>query len=140
MNMVRYYVKKSFNEELQEVSSLPDGHAWVYGSDVTDEDLVKVAEEAGLDYNILRDVRDVNELPRVEYSRGATYVFVRIPKTVKSGSMASAPLLFVIKDELLVTLSSIKYVTPDAIAGQYRFSMRSTTSVFLQILSHIFSQ
>lgn len=140
MNMVRYFTKKSFNEDLQEVDSLPDGHAWIYGSEVTSIDLQRIADEASLDANILRDVRDVNELPRVEYGKEATYVFVRIPRTVKNGPAVSVPLLFVIRGDLLATLSTIKYFTPMELAQKYRFSMRSSTSVFLQVLSHIFSQ
>ncbi|UTX50998.1 magnesium transporter CorA family protein [Candidatus Saccharibacteria bacterium TM7i] len=138
--MVRYFVKKSFNEELQEVKTFPDGHAWLYGSEVTEAKLAQVAEETNLDLNILRDVRDVHELPRVEYSKGATYVFVRIPRALKNGPGLAVPLLFVIRGDLLVTLSTAKYFTPDELALKYRFSMRSTTSVFLQVLSHIFSQ
>lgn len=140
MTMVRYFVKKSFNEELQEVKLLPVERGWVYGSEVTEAELQRLADEIGLDYNILRDVRDAHELPRVEYSKGVTYVFVRIPRPVRNGSAVSAPLLFVLKGSMLVTLSGIKYFTPDELAQQYRFSMRSSTSVFLQVLSHIFAQ
>lgn len=140
MNMISYFVKKSFNEDLRKVDSLPEGHSWVYGSEVTNLELEKVAEEAKLDMNILRDVRDVYELPRVEFSKGAAYVFVRIPRSIKGLTASSAPLLFVVRGDMLATFSSIKYFTPDELAKQYRFSMRSSTSVFLQVLSHIFTQ
>lgn len=140
MIMVRYYVKKSFNEDLQEVKLFPEERGWVYGSEVNDTDLQRVAEEVGLDYNILRDVRDAHELPRIEYSKGATYVFVRIPRPVRNGAAVSAPLLCVVKGSVLVTLSGVKYFTPEELAEQYRFSMRSSSSVFLQALSHIFTQ
>ncbi len=139
MNMVRYFVKKSFNEEIQEVPHLQDGHTWVYGSEVSEADLAKVAEECSLDLNILRDVRDVHELPRIEYSKGASYIFLRIPRAIKSGGFRFAPLLFVVRGDLLVTLSGVKYFTPSELAELYRFSMRSSSSVFLQALSHIFS-
>ena len=140
MTMVRYFVKKSFNEDIQEVKTLPSGHAWIYGSEISDTDLHTIAQESGLDGNILRDVRDPYELPRVEYNKGATYVFVRIPRPLKGGPADSVPLLFVIRDNLFATLSMARYATPEELAQQYRFSMRSSTSVFLQVLSHVFTQ
>ncbi len=139
--MVRYFVKKSFNEDLQEVAHFPDSHAWVYGSEVTEQDLRRVADETGLDANILRDVRDLHELPRVEYSKGATYVFVRIPRSLRGGAMnISVPLLFAVRSDILVTLSTAKYLTPEELSAEQRFSMRSSTGVFLQMMSQIFTQ
>lgn len=139
--MVRYFVKKSFNEDLQEMSHFPEGHAWVYGSEISEKDIQRVAEEAGLDANILRDVRDLHELPRVEYNRGATYVFVRIPRSIRGDAMStSVPLLFVVRNDILVTLSTAKYLTPEELSKEHRFSMRSSTGVFLQLMSQIFTQ
>lgn len=139
--MVRYFVKKSFNEDLQEVTYFPEGHAWVYGTEVSDQDLQRVAEETGLDANVLRDVRDLHELPRVEYSKGATYVFLRIPRSIRGGAMSiSVPLLFVVRSDILVTLSTAKYITPEELSAEQRFSMRSSSGVFLQLMSQIFTQ
>lgn len=140
MNMVRYYVKKSFNEELQQVEALPTEHAWIYGHEVSDIELQRIADEAQFDINILRDVRDVHELPRLEYSKGVTYVFMRIPRALKNGTTVSAPLLFAIKGTVLASFSSVKYFTPEDLAAKHAFSMRSTSSVFLQALMHIFSE
>ena len=42
----------------------------------------ELAEQFGLDENIVRDAADVRELPRMEYSGGIEYVFDRDRKSV----------------------------------------------------------
>ena len=68
--MLRYYVKKSYNEEPQEVKTPSAEHVWVYGSEVTADELTYLADEYHIDNGVLRDVLDKHELPRVEYTAG----------------------------------------------------------------------
>lgn len=138
MYMLRFYVKKSFNEEPQEVSVPPAERAWIYGSDITDAELNELATTYQLDLNTLRDVRDIHELPHIEYGKGgALYVFVRTPRQLSDGSVASVPLLSVVKNSVLLTLSPKSYFTPDEMFEYMNFSMRSNKQVLLQLLSYV---
>ncbi len=138
MDMLRFYVKKSFNEEPLEVSVAPTERAWVYGSNITEAELKELAETYRLDLNTLRDVQDLRELPRVEYSQeGDVYIFVRIPRLLNDGSIATVPLLSVLSNTTLFTLSAKSYFTPDEMARQLHFSMRSNKQVLIQLLSYI---
>ncbi len=135
--MLRFYVKKSFNEEPQEVSVSPTERAWIYGSDIVDAELVELANTYELDLNTLRDVRDLHELPHVESSKGALYVFVRTPRQLADGSVVSVPLLSVLKGSNLFSLSSKAYFTPEEMFEHMNFSMRNNKQVLLQLLSYV---
>lgn len=138
--MLRYYVKKSFNEEPQEVKQPFEDHVWVYGSEVTPAELSQLAEEYKLDHGVLRDIFDRQELPRIEYTSGILYVFLRTPHRTSHGEIMSVPFLSVIKNGSLMTLSSKSYLTPNDLFENVRFSMRSNKHVFLQIAAYVIGQ
>ena len=138
--MLRYYVRRSFAEELQVVTSAPVEHAWIHGSSLTGPELIHTAEEYGLDANIVRDVRDKYELPRVEFSNGALYIFARSLHPSHHGSIASTPFLTVLKGTLIITLSTGNYFTPEEVFGESKLTMRNTRHVFTQVLTHLIFQ
>ncbi len=138
--MLRYYVRRSFNEELQVVSAAPVEHAWIYGASLTNTELVKIANDYSLDLDIIRDVRDKYELPRVEYSNGALYIFARSLHHAHDNSVASTPFLTVLKGSLIITLSTGAYSTPENVFGESKLTMRSSRHVFTQLLGHLIYQ
>ena len=138
--MLHYYAKKSFNEEPQLVKEVPMERAWVYGANVTPEDITHVCEQYGLDPGVLKDVKDSNELPRAEYSQGLLYVFIRAPHQTSRGSIVTTPFLAILKGSLLITLSSKEYVQPPELFAAKKVDMKSTKHVFLQLTSHVIDQ
>lgn len=138
--MLQYYAKKSFNEDPQLVKEAPMERAWVYGASITDQELSTLAEHYGLDAGILKDVHDKNELPRVEFSQGAAYVFVRAPRETSRGTIATTPFLAILKGTLLVTLSSKEYVRPKDLFEHTKVDMKSTKHVFLQLVNYVVLQ
>ncbi len=138
--MLQYYAKKSFNEDPQLTKDAPMDRAWVYGANVTEDELHRVAELYSLDSGILRDVRDKNELPRAEYSQGLLYVFIRAPHQTSRGNTVTVPFLAVLKGSLLITLSSKEYVQPTELFDAAKVDMKSTKHVFLQLTSHVISK
>lgn len=135
--MLQYYAKKSFNEDPQLIKDAPMDRAWVYGANVTDDELHRVAEQYSLDTGILRDVRDKNELPRAEYSQGNLYVFIRSPYQTSRGSTVTVPFLAILKGSLLITLSSKEYIKPAELFAATTVDMKSTKHVFLQLTGHV---
>lgn len=138
--MLHYYAKKSFNEEPQLVEVAPTERAWVYGSEVTDEELISVAERYQLDSGIINDVRDRHELPRAEYSQGALYVFIRAPYVDSRGKVRTNAFVAILKGTMLITLSTKKYVTPKEFFSQTTVNMKSTKHVFLQLVAFVTGQ
>lgn len=134
--MLHYYAKKSFNEEPHRIDRAPIERAWIYGSEVTVEELDRVAEHYKLDRDILNDVRDTHELPRVEFSDGVLYMFVRMPERSPRGRLITIPFLVVLKGSLLITLSSKKYVTPAELFANTPAEMKSMKRLLLQLVNY----
>lgn len=138
--MLQYYAKKSFNEEPQLVASAPAERAWIYGAEVTDQELAELIERYDLDQGILNDVRDRHELPRAEYSKGTLYVFMRSPYHSSKGTLQTTAFLAVLKGSMLITLSKKSYVTPQEFFTRSKVDMKSTKHVFLQLAHYVVDQ
>ena len=138
--MLRYYAKKSYNEEPKEVKTLPFERAWIYGSRVVESEVKQLAEIFSLDGDILKDVYDDNELPRIEFSKGALYVFIRAPKRVAHGAVITVPFLAVITGTVLITLSSKEYATPQEVFSNTSLGMKNLHYVFLQVINRVIGQ
>jgi len=138
--MLQYYAKKSFNEDPQLIKDPPTERGWIYGANVTDDELARLAEQYGLDSGILKDVHDISELPRVEYSKGLAYVFIRAPHQTSRGNIVTTPFLAVLRGTILVTLSSKEYVKPTELFEKTTVDMKSTKHVFLQLVGYVIGQ
>jgi magnesium transporter len=79
---------------------------WIHGDRVTEADLETLSGLYRMDMNILRDVLDENELPRIEMRDGGLYVFVRTVQHGKHGRIYTTPVLMVLKDSVLANLST----------------------------------
>ena len=89
---------------------------WVAGSNVSDSEIDSLIDRYQLDSNVVYDVRDRGELPRVEYSDGKNYVFLRLPRLSKAGHVLSMPLLCVLNGNSFLTLSIGDGVAPESVA------------------------
>lgn len=138
--MLQYYAKKSFNEDPQLVKEVPTERAWVYGASMTEHELTTIAEHFELDAGIIKDVKDKHELPRVEFSQGSEYVFIRWPHETSRGSIGTTPFLSILKGSLLITLSSNEYLKPKELFEQTKVDMKSTKHVFLQLVNAVIGQ
>jgi len=138
--MLRYYVKKSYAEELQIVPTPAFEHTWVYGASTTDAELAQVVDDYSLDENIVHDVNDKHELPRVEYTGDALYVFASTPQKSLHGSIVSVPFLSVLKGSVLITLAKTEYFTPEDVFDHAKMSLKSSHHVFVQVLNRVIKQ
>lgn len=103
--MLKYYVRRSEREGFDQVTTPPKGQVWVHGDSVDEAELRTLAERYALDFNILRDVLDQHELPRVEQRDDGLYVFVRTVHRGKHGRISTAPVLLVVKGTVFLNLS-----------------------------------
>lgn len=115
--MLAYYAKRSPGEEFERINApLEQAGVWVDGSNVSDGEIDSIIERYELDTNVVYDVRDHGELPRVEYSDDSAYVFLRIPRLSKTGHVLSLPLLCILKNGTFVTLTIGDSVVPESVA------------------------
>ena len=116
--MLHYYSKRSRGEAIR-VGAKPHGdNVWIHGETVTHDDLEQIVTTYGADPNIVRDVRDVSELPRVEYSDNALYVFLRVPRRTKHGEIYSSPLLLILQKGTFFTLAYGDSFKPEVVIGE----------------------
>jgi magnesium transporter len=104
--MLKYYARRSSGEAFLKVQRPPEDNVWIHGDSVTVSDLKQLAHQYHLDINILSDVLDEAELPRVETRDGALYVFVRMVRRGKRGKVTTSPVLLVVKDTMFANLSA----------------------------------
>lgn len=132
--MISYYAKHSVHEEFQLLKTPRLEDVWVYGDKVTTDELSDVATRHQLNYNIVRDVLDRDELPRVEYSDDTAYVFLQTISRTKHGQAITSPLLAVVRPDMFATLAPVNILTPDMVAGS-NASIRGTDTPTLLLNS-----
>jgi magnesium transporter len=107
----------------------------VHASSVTDNELNVLIERYGLLRNTVRDVRDTQELPRVEYGdKGHLYMFLRVPRSTRRGDIVANPLLVVVRDKIFLTIGSNDIFQPDSIISEGRANT-ATTPLYLALLT-----
>jgi magnesium transporter len=104
--MLKYYARRSSGEAFLKVQRPPEDNVWIHGDTVTGSDIKQLAHQYELDVNVLSDVLDEAELPRVESRNGAIYVFVRMVRKGRTGKVVTAPVLLVVKDKMFANLSA----------------------------------
>lgn len=103
--MLKYYVRHSVHEDFQKVTNAPKENVWIHGDVVTTSDLRFLSDTYAMDFNILRDVLDKDELPRVEIQNDELYVFVRTAQRGKHGQVITTPVLLAVKGSVFANVS-----------------------------------
>lgn len=138
--MLRYYAKKPGVSELKAIATAPTEHAWVYGANVDDKEIRHIVTQYNLDENIVQDVHDRYELPRVEWNKGILYVFSRTPRQSRRGNVVSIPFLSVLKGSVLITISKTDYFSPEDVIKELEPTTKSGKHVFVQLLLYVIEQ
>lgn len=101
--MLRYYRSTQYRPKLKIRSQAQPG-GWIRCTNPTEDEL-GVLEKYGLDIDILQDTLDPHEVPRVEKEDGWTYFITRLPDVGDRLNEYTAPMLFAIGHEYIVTVS-----------------------------------
>jgi magnesium transporter len=138
--MLKYYVKRSDNEAYQQVTTPPKDNVWIHGEGVDEAELRVLSTTYGMNFNVLRDVLDVNELPRVESHDDGLYVFVRTAQRGKHGQVVTTPVLMAVKGTVfanvsIATVTDYKLATPVLSVQQ-----DTTTSLLLGLFATVVSE
>jgi magnesium transporter len=138
--MLKYYVKRSDAEAYQQVATPPTENVWIHGEGVDESDLRLLATTYGMNFNALRDVLDINELPRVEVHDESLYVFVRTAQRGKHGQVVTTPVLLAVKGSVfanvsIASMTDYKLATPTLTAGG-----TTTNSLLLNMFATVVSE
>ena len=104
--MLAYYTKRSRGEEFEILKRPVTSGMWLDGSNLSQQEIDILIAEYNLERNIVYDVRDRQELPRIEKSNDDLYVFLRMPWLAKSGHVATLPMLVIMRTNMLLSLTT----------------------------------
>ena len=115
--MIAYWAKRTAGEEFEQLKTpLENAGVWISGTTLSDDELGSIINTNDLNANIVYDVRDRGELPRVEYSGDICYVFLRVPHVTKTGHVVTLPMLCIVKGDRFLTLSIGDGIEPSSVA------------------------
>lgn len=115
-SMLSYYAKRSKGEGFSKTLAAREYTSWVHADNVSSDELAELVSRFGLAPNIVRDVRDDQELPRVEYGdKGYVYIFLRAPQINRRGEISTSPLLSIIRGKMFFSLGNKAAFQPSEI-------------------------
>lgn len=134
--MIKIYHSTSRARELAEIKEAKAG-AWIHVVEPTDDELDGLAKDFGLDVDILRDVKDAYEAPRVETEDGITYVFCRYCRPDDPDIPTEPMLVIYTSNNIITVMRSADDVLRRIMGGQVRVLTTQKTKTFLHILDQI---
>jgi magnesium transporter len=136
--MLHYFVKNPELGEFQRTSTPQYKDVWIHAPRSTEEDIEKLGSEVGLNTNILHDITDRNELPRVEYDGSDLYVFTRFPTKDAHGHVNTSPLLSIVTKDAFITLSNDQGMEPsELVQVKLKAKQDQQTNLLINSLAHV---
>lgn len=135
--MIQIYQKTIKEKELKTLENFRVG-SWIYAESPTEEELERLAKEFSLELGHLKDAADIHEVPRLEIEKKTDYIFIRFPHQQEDGLITTTPLLIVLGENFLITVSQKRLPFLEKfITGKINFYTTQKTKLFLQIFSEV---
>jgi magnesium transporter len=109
--------------------------AWIHAVEPSREELVDLFAKLNLDSELIDDVQDFFEVPRVESSDGATFFFTRYPLSKSEEGIETAPLAIVFGETFILTIAQqpVSQFEP-FLEGKVAIYTTQKTQFFLHIM------
>lgn len=138
--MIRYFYKNLRSKHLKELDNYQQG-AWVCVEEPTEDEINFLVQEFKLDPGHVQDAMDEEEVPRLEKEGELSYIFVRYAFSTQDVEITTAPLLFIVGPNLLVTITPHKVPRLQRFFdGKFEFATTQRTKLVLQILTQVADQ
>lgn len=135
--MVTYYFRTIKDDALKEVTDIRTG-VWIHAEAPSADELTELANRLSLDMAILEDAQDFYEVPRLERADGVTYFFTRYPFNEQMEDIETAPLLIVVGESFVLTVSQRPTPQFDSfLQGKTVVHTTQKTKLFIQIMQEI---
>lgn len=102
--MIEYLRSTRYKPDIKKQEKLLPG-TWVRVEKPSEDELATLTEQYGLDAEIIRDAMDPHEVPRVEVEDNDLYFITRLPDTDDDFNDFTTPMMFVLSDGKLFTIS-----------------------------------
>lgn len=135
--MLRFYKTDPETKKLAQLEQAKVD-CWIDLIAPTDEEIAKVTEITHVDADLLTKMRDDDELPRVETSKGATLIVIDVPAVDDDSDYITYPVGIIVTDNnYVITISPRKtQILRDFRKGQVRdFRTAKKTRFIIQIMT-----
>lgn len=102
--MITYYHKNTHSQAIAKTDTYRPG-GWISVEFPHDKEIAALCETYHLNYTYVADILDSNEIPRLEYDDGTTYVFLRYIYDGHGPEPQTAPLLIITNQEVFITIA-----------------------------------
>ena len=138
--MIRHYYKSLRTQAVQELDA-PKRGSWIYVEAPSHRELEQLSEMYKLELGHLLDALDEEEMPRLEKEGDHSYIFIRFAYKNADGVIATAPLLFIFAENVLITISLVRPPFLDRFfAGKVEYATTQRAKLLLQALHLIVDQ
>lgn len=132
--MVNYFYRTTKHPEFEELEK-PKPGVWVHLEDPTTDELREIADNEKLNFGVLLDALDDDEMPRLEREDKVNYVFTRFVDVNDQLEASTEVILLVISDKKFITITSKHLPNFESLLddkGEVYTTQR--TKLFLQVL------
>jgi magnesium transporter len=134
--MIEIYYSTNKNPVLEKIAKSKAG-CWIHVVDPSPDELQQLADDHGLEHDLLVDATDIYETPRIEREDGNTYVFARYCYP-QGRDIATEPMLIVYAQQKLITILRSKTTILERLLNNIEpVATTQKTKTFLQILGAI---
>ena len=135
--MIKYYYKNLRSKQVSELEEYQPG-AWVCVQQPTEDEIAFLIKRFKLDPGHLEDALDEDEVPRLEKEGDKSYIFMRYAYTTDDLELTTAPLLFIVGADILITIALGELPRLQRfLTGKVEFATTQRTKLVLQILYQI---
>jgi len=135
--MITYYYKNLRSKQVTELEDYQPG-SWVCVQKPTEDEIAYLVKRFKLDPGHLEDAMDEDEMPRLEKEGDKSYIFMRYAYTTDELELTTAPLLFIVGPDILITIALRDLPRLQRfVGGKVEFATTQRTKLVLQILNQI---
>ncbi len=135
--MITHYYKTVEDGKLETLSE-PRLGVWTHVVKATSVEFAALIKDFGLDDSIIEDSKDIFEVPRFEQEGSVAYFFTRYPYDVKDIDIDTAPILFILGETFLLTISDeeVPFLEP-FLEDRRKFVTTQKTQLFLELMTEL---
>jgi len=135
--MITYYFRTIKDDSVKVIDDIRSG-VWIHAQSPSEAELTELFEKLALDKDLIEDAQDFFEVPRLEWSEGATYFFTRYPFNEQKEDTDTAPLLIVMGETFVLTVAQRPVPQFERfIKGQEVIHTTQKTNLFLLLMQAI---
>ncbi len=135
--MISYYYKNLRSKQVSKADEYQPG-CWVCVQKPTEDEIDFLIKRFKLEPGHLEDALDADEMPRLEKENDKSYIFMRYAYTNDELELTTAPLLFIVGSDTLITIALRDMPRLQRfLNGKVEFATTQRTKLVLQILYQI---